>query len=122
PVAAAEPAAKYGWDLNADKTPTIPYLAYEQSSFLGMVVDSIIGHKRLNVETIYVDGLVETIKRRLMNGSGFAWMPHSAVGSELSTGALVPIGDTGWQTRLTIAALANPATFSAQSRQLWELL
>ena len=87
-----------------------------------MVVDSIVGKKRLNAETIYVDGLVETIKRRLLSGSGFAWMPLTAVGAELSSGELVPIGDTSWQTRLSIAALANPATFNAQSKRLWELL
>lgn len=122
PVAEAEQVAKSGWDLNKKETSAIPYLAYEQSSFLGMVVDSIVGQKRLNVETIYVDGLVETIKRRLLCGSGFAWMPETAVTAELAAGALVPIGDANWQTKLTIAALANPESFPAQTRKLWDLL
>ena len=80
------------------------------------------GKKRLNVETIYIDSLVETIKRRLLSGSGFAWMPETAIEAELAAGQLLPIGDEGWRTRLTIAALANPGTFSRQARDLWQAL
>ena len=83
-----------------------------------MVVDNTIGGRHLNAETIYVDGLVETIKRRLLNGSGFAWMPETAITAELEAGTLLPIGDQTWRARLTIAALANPATFGAQTRAL----
>lgn len=122
PVAAAKAATQHGWDLSAKGGPPIPYLAYEQSSFLGMVVDSIAGKKRMNVETIYIDGLVETIKRRLLSGSGFAWMPKTAIEAELASGQLLPIGDESWRTRLTIAALANPATFSRQTQDLWQVL
>ncbi|MGX9355167.1 LysR family transcriptional regulator [Roseobacteraceae bacterium S113] len=122
PVAAKAPVAQFGWQLGTKDKGAIPYLAYEHASFLGMVVDSIVGKKRLNAETIYVDGLVETIKRRLLSSSGFAWMPQTAIEAELASGELVPIGDASWQTKLTIAALANPDTFSAQTQRLWELL
>ena len=76
----------------------------------------------MNAETIYVDSLVETIKRRLLNGSGFAWMPETAISSELADRILVPIGDESWSAPLTIAALANPGAFDAQTRALWEAL
>jgi DNA-binding transcriptional LysR family regulator len=122
PVAAAAPAKAHGWDLAVTDGPPIPYLAYEQSSFLGMVVDNSVGQKRLNTEVIYVDSLVETIKRRLLKCVGFAWMPESAISSELADGVLVPIGDETWCAPLTIAALANPAMFDAQTRALWDLL
>ncbi len=122
PVASTHPAKKHGWDIAATNGSPIPYLAYERSSFLGMVVDSTVGQKPMNVETIYVDGLVETIKRRLLNGSGFAWMPETAIASELAEGLVVPIGDEGWSARLTIAALANPATFAPQAKEFWDLL
>lgn len=122
PVAATRPAQQHGWDLSRNSGAPIPFLAYERSSFLGMVVDSTVGQRAINVETIYVDGLVETIKRRLLNGSGFAWMPETAIASELAEGALVPIGDDGWSTRLTLAALAYPASFTPQARAFWEQL
>ena len=122
PVAAAEPAQANAWNLSQRDGPPIPYLAYEQSSFLGMVVESTVGRKPFNAKTIYVDGLVETIKRRVLRGSGFAWMPATAISTELAKGYLVPIGDDTWSTRLTIAALANPEAFDPIAHELWELL
>lgn len=122
PVAAAEPARLNGWDLANQSGPSVPYLAYERSSFLGMVVENTVDRKPLNAETIYVDGLVETIKRRLMTGSGFAWMPETAISVELAEGALVPIGDDKWGTTLTISALSNPTTLDATARELWDML
>jgi len=122
PVAAAGPAQTMGWDLGKSEGPPIPYLAYERSSFLGMVVENTVGQRPLNAETIYVDGLVETIKRRLMKGSGFAWMPETAISAELAEGLLIPIGNDKWSTSLTISALSNPATFDQTTRELWNLL
>lgn len=122
PVAAAAPARALGWDLSNSSGTPIPYLAYEPSSFLGMVVDSTLEDKTLHAETIYVDGLVETIKRRVLKGSGFAWMPHTAVADELGTGVLVRIADDSWTARLTIAALADTATFDPVAEEVWGML
>lgn len=122
PVAAAEPALKNRWDLDAPNGKDIPYLAYERTSFLGIVVEQTIGRKPFHAETIYVDGLVEAIKRRLMAGSGFAWMPETAIQNELANGALVRIGDDSWVAQLTIAAYADPSQFDKTTRDLWDVL
>lgn len=120
PVAA--PTKAQGWDLGNTSGVRLPYLAYEPSSFLGMVVASMLEGKVLNAETIYIDGLVETIKRRVLKGSGFAWMPQTAVANELASGRLVQIGDDSWTARLTIAALANPVAFDPVAREVWSKL
>ena len=122
PVAAAESAETHGWDLEAQDGPPIPYLAYERSTFLGMVVEDTVGRKALNAEIIYVDALVETIKRRVLKGSGFAWLPESAIASELKSGTLVPIGGAPWRAELTISALSDPAAVGDAARDLWERL
>ncbi|WP_281995973.1 LysR family transcriptional regulator [Ruegeria faecimaris] len=122
PVATANSARAMGWSLAEQDGPPIPYLAYDRSSFLGMVVENTIDRKPLNAETIYVDSLVETIKRRLITGSGFAWMPETAISPELDAGLLVPIGDDAWCATLTISAFANPATFDQTAQQLWDQL
>ena len=111
PVAATAQARALNWALGDPSSPRIPYLAYEPSTFLGMAVDSMLEENVLNAEVIYVDGLVETIKRRVLNGSGFAWLPETAVADELADRRLVQIGGPAWTTRLTIAALANPDSF-----------
>lgn len=122
PVAAVEPALKNGWNLDAQSDSGIPYLAYEKTSFLGMVVEHAIGHKSLSAETIYVDALVEAIKRRLLAGSGFAWMPETSVQNELSQGAVVPIGDDHWHAQMTICAYANPSMLDDTTAIVWNML
>lgn len=122
PVAAPGPARRGGWNLANPNGPPIPYLAYEGSSFLGMVVESTVHGTPMNTETIYIDALVETIKRRLLKGSGFAWMPQTAIAAELAQGVLVPVGDDRWCARLSIAALANPAAFDPLASAVWEML
>ena len=122
PVAARDAAQQQGWHLsNRDGAP-IPYLAYEQSSFLGQVIENSISIEALNIETIYIDGLVETIRRRLLQGSGFAWMPQTAVETELQNGSLVAIGDPSLNISVTISALANPTYFDDSARKMWSLL
>lgn len=122
PVAAAGPARAKGWDIERSEGPPIPYLAYERSSFLGMVVEHTIDRKPLNVETVYVDGLVEAIKRRLLAGSGIAWMPQTAIAEELRNGTVVPVGSDDWRTPLTISAFSEPAKFDQIAQDLWDLL
>lgn len=122
PVAETKQALAQNWTLGDNSAPPIPYLAYEPSTFLGMVVDSMLEGKALNTEMIYVDGLVETIKRRVLKGSGFAWMPETAVADEMAEGRLTLIGDKTWTTRLTIAALANPASFDHVAHVAWDTL
>lgn len=122
PVAAAEPARANGWNLETRTGPPIPYLAYERSSFLGMVIEQTVDRKPLNADTIYVDSLVETIKRRMLTGSGFAWMPETAIASELAEGRVVPVGTDQWIATLTISALSKPALLGQTARQLWERL
>ena len=56
PVAARDAAQQQGWHLsNRDGAP-IPHLAYEQSSFLGQVIENSISIEALNIETIYMTG------------------------------------------------------------------
>ena len=122
PVAAAEAARTHGWNLADSGGAPIPYLAYDRATFLGMVVENTVDQKPFNAEAIYVDGLVETIKRRLLAGSGFAWLPETAISAELDAGLVVPIGGDEWTTSLTISALSDPAAFDQTALDLWEQL
>jgi hypothetical protein len=44
------------------------------------------------------------------------------VSDELANGSLVQIADDTWTARLTIAALANPATFDPVAQEVWKKL
>ena len=122
PVAAQDAALANKWSLDRLDGPPIPYLAYESLSFLGIVVENTVAKRSLNVETIYVDSLVETIKRRLLQGGGFAWLPQTAVSDEIASGQLVTIGDADLSTPLTISAFANPTLLEKSARDIWDQL
>lgn len=122
PVALRSQVVEHGWDLDQPGSGRLPYLAYERSSFLGMVVEATAGGKPLVAKTLYVDGLVEAIKRRLMAGCGFAWMPESAIARELETGQVVPIGGSAWVAKLTVAAFASQVPFDQPAQDVWRLL
>lgn len=122
PVASTKAAHLNDWDLDCTSGPPIPYLAYERTSFLGMVVEHTIDSKPLYTETIYVDALVETIKRRMLMGSGFAWMPETAVATELADGQVMRIGAEQWCADLTIYALSAPAALDQTAQDLWHRL
>jgi DNA-binding transcriptional LysR family regulator len=122
PVAATGPARAMGWDLAKSGGPPIPYLAYERSSFLGMVVENAIDRKPLNAEKIYVDSLVETIKRRLLRGGGFAWIPETAISAELAAGSVIPVGNEDWCTSMSISALSNPSALDHTALEFWDRL
>lgn len=122
PVAAADSVKEFGWNLDDFNAPAIPYLAYDRSTFLGMVVESTIDNRPLNAKTIYIDGLVEALKRRLVSGGGFAWMPETAISSELAEGKVLQVGDKKWIAPMTIAAFSNPLTFDQTASEFWDLL
>lgn len=122
PVALADQVRLHGWNLDEPGQEPIPYLAYERSTFLGLVVENTIDRQRLNAEIIYVDGLVEAIKRRLLAGSGFAWLPETSIATELENGSIVPIGDERWTAKLSISAFTNRDALDTPARELWELL
>jgi len=122
PVAATTQAQQEDWRLSRTSGTPLPYLEYERSSFLGMVVEHTIGKKPFHAETIYIDGLVETIKRRVLRGSGFAWLPETAIAEELAKGLVVPVGADVWQAQLTISALADDTGLDATGCEVWAQL
>lgn len=119
PVALSEAVETKEWSLAHETGMPLPYLAYDPSTFLGMVVEHTIGRRRLNAEIIYIDGLVETIKRRVLAGSGFAWLPETAIAAELDAGELVVIGPKDWCAPLTISALSNLDTLDPIGHDIW---
>lgn len=119
PVADRRQAEQHGWSLPGHPGRDIPYLAYEHSSFLGAVTEQLIGARPVHLDMIYVDGLVEAIKRRMLAGSGIAWMPESAIKSELSEGHVVAVGGAEWETPMTLSIYAAPKRLDPIALDVW---
>ena len=119
PVAERNAAEAAGWMLPGTPGNDIPYLAYERSSFLGVVTEHLIGNRRLHLDMIYVDGLVEAIKRRLLAGSGIAWLPETSVRHELESGIVIPVGGSDWETPMALSVYAAPDRLDPIAQEVW---
>lgn len=120
PVAQREAAIKNNWNLPGQPGADIPYLAYERSSYLGSVVEQTIGKRKVHLDTRYMDGLVEAIKRRLLAGGGIAWMPQFAIAKELSDGDLVKVGQSEWEASLTLSLYSEPDKIDLAAKEVWD--
>lgn len=120
PVAEASVATRKGWYLPGKTGQDIPYLSYDPNTFLGTVVDQIIGDRTTSLVQRYRDALAEALKRRAMGGSGVAWLPESSVTQELASGQLVRVGGRDWQARMTISLFCSPDKLDETGRLIWE--
>lgn len=119
PVAERQAAERNQWALPGQEVRDIPYLAYERSTFLGIVTEHLIGNRQLHLDMIYVDGLVEAIKRRLLAGSGVAWLPETAIRQELETGSVVAVGGSEWETPMALSVYAAPDQLDTIAKEVW---
>ena len=122
PVAEANAAAEGGWDLSSGKTNHIPYLSYDPTSYLGTIVDQIIGSRKPPLVLQYMDAHSEALKRSTVAGSGVAWLSESVVADELASGQLVTVGGPEWQTDLTLTLFSASDRLDNTGRMLWEAL
>ncbi|MDC0947808.1 LysR substrate-binding domain-containing protein [Gammaproteobacteria bacterium] len=120
PVAQREAIERHGWSLDSLTDESIPYLSYDPESFLGRIVDRIIGERKSLLDTRYMDALAEALKRRAQAGSGMAWLPEFAIADELARGDLVQIGGSCWVATLTISLVCSLERLDAAGRDLWD--
>ncbi|MGB3555545.1 MAG: LysR family transcriptional regulator [Jannaschia sp.] len=122
PVAQTEAARAGGWNLDVGGGADIPYLGYDPSSFLGAVVDQTIGNRKPRLALRYMDALTEAIKRRMLAGSGIAWLPESVVGEELASGAIARVGGDAWDATLTLSLFCSLDRLDPTGRTVWDAL
>lgn len=119
PVGLSSAIAQHGWELSETATNPVPFLAYERSSFLGAVVDQTLRKQKVSLSVRYVDGLVEAIKRRVLNGSGIGWLPYSAIQAELAAAVVTQIGVPSLETTMTLSVFCSPARLSDKGKDVW---
>lgn len=92
PVSAAGPdgAARHGIEAASDEP--FPLLAYANNSYLGRLVGSALENWDLGrrARPSYESSLVEALKGMALAGEGIAWLPKTAIRTELAAGLLVP--------------------------------
>lgn len=108
PVAEPQALRDGGWTLPGTSHAPTPLLTYDRESFLGGVVAHVLGSRAgpLHLKTLHVDAFAEAIKALCLGGAGIAWLPEPLVREELASGALVELGDPGWQSEMQLSLYA----------------
>jgi DNA-binding transcriptional LysR family regulator len=122
PVAEATAAAEGGWDLSRKDSADIPYLSYDPSSYLGTIVDQIIGTRQPPLVLRYMDAHAEALKRSAIAGSGVAWLSERVISGELESGKLVCVGGPEWQTTLSLTLFCSPDRLDKTGQLLWDAM
>ncbi len=122
PVAEATAARQGGWTLSAPPAADLPYLSYDPNSFLGAVVDQTIGNRKPRLTIRYMDALTESIKRRVLAGSGIAWLPEDAIRTELQDGVLHLVGGAEWHANMTLSLFCSIDRLDRTGRAVWDAL
>lgn len=92
PVSAAGKGEAARHTIDATTDEPFPLLTYSSNSYLGRLVGNALESWDLSrrARPSYESSLVEALKGMAMAGEGIAWLPRSAIVSELATGRLVP--------------------------------
>ena len=81
----------------------LPYLAYSSGAYMGRAVEQMVkqGSQPVFLERIYETDMAESLKAMALEGHGVAFLPESAVRSEVRAGRLVRAGE-GYEIALDI--------------------
>ena len=121
-MAEARAASEGGWDLSGGNARSIPYLSYDPSSYLGTVVDQIIGSRKPPLELTYMDAHAESLKRLALSGKGVAWLSERVVAEDLEEGRLVRVGGPEWQTSLSLTLFCAVDRLDKTGQQFWNAM
>lgn len=71
----------------------LPYLGYAPGAYLGRVVEAALKQASvaIHLDRVYETDMAEGLKVMALEGHGIAFLPASAVASELRSGRLVPL-------------------------------
>ncbi|MEY2619547.1 MAG: hypothetical protein RL522_2549 [Pseudomonadota bacterium] len=71
----------------------VPYLGYAPGAYLGRVADAVLKQAgaAIHLDRVYETDMAEGLKVMALEGHGVAFLPSSAVVSELRSGRLVPV-------------------------------
>ncbi len=121
-VSATDNKGKPLFKLNKKKP--IDYLAYEPNCFMGKMTGKIISNECSDYELncIYENAVVESIKAMAAQGMGIAWLPRICIQSELDRGDLINIGNRSLSMDLDIMLYRSAHRLSNQGESLWTYL
>ena len=107
------------FELPGRRDAPLPFLAYTPSTYLHRVVALILDHTPAFLTERYEADMIERLKTMALEGHGVAFLPQSAVRSELAQRQLAAAGDERWQINLDVRIYRERANSSPELDRLW---
>ncbi len=119
PLAAPAPGQRRA--TSRRKQAPLPYLAYDEASGLGRIVQQRLAHggDALRLEPVFRSHLAAVLMSMARQGKGMAWLPASLAEQELAEGSLAPALPAAWRIDLEIRLCRPRATMSAFAEAYW---
>ncbi len=121
PVCAPDAHGRPLYDLEARGEAPLPYLCYTPDSFLGRVVEVIVGREGIaaRLDFRYENSMSEALKAAALEQQGLAWMPESAIRREVAEGRLVAAGGPRFAMDMDIRLYRAAERGSREVQRLW---
>ena len=120
PVAAPGEGGRPRHSLGASgKQPGI--LHYSAESGLGRIVRSVHGAtlERIRAEAIVTAHLATLLRSMALAGRGVAWLPHSLIADDLTSGRLLPAADERWTIPVEVSVFRDRTRLPAAAEAFW---
>jgi LysR family transcriptional regulator, hypochlorite-specific transcription factor HypT len=107
--------------LPGDPTAPLPYLAFDERSGMGRILDAagVIAGGHAALRTVFRSHLASGLLHMARNGMGVAWAPFSLCRGDLEAGSLVRAGDAYWEVPVEIRLFRPKARRNAIVEGFW---
>jgi len=125
PVSRPDADGRPLFGLPGTRRQPLPYLSYGPDTLLGHAADfALKQHQQRGIylRCCYENPMAEGLKPLLKGGHGVAWMPGGLIANELTSGQLVPAGDSSWELELETRLYRRADTAKPRVMQAWSAL
>jgi DNA-binding transcriptional LysR family regulator len=107
--------------LPGDSAAPLPYLAFDERSGLGRILDAagVVTGGNAALRTVFRSHLASGLLHMARNGMGVAWAPLSLCRDDLEAGRLVRAGNACWEVPIEIRLFRPKARRNAVVESFW---
>ncbi|NRO96998.1 LysR family transcriptional regulator [Paraburkholderia sp. NMBU_R16] len=110
--------------LPGTKKQPLPLISYTNTSYFGRCLAVLLARApdAPALQLHYESDMAEVLKKLVVEGEGVAWLPKSAITTELAAGDLVPAGGTAWHLQIELRVYRDSSNRSEFLDTLWHHL
>lgn len=110
--------------LPGTKDEPVHYLAYSETSAIGMVVKTFLEKmdEPVFLDRVFVSHMAAVLRPMSSAGRGMAWLPESHIKADIAEGKLVLAGGEKWFIPVDIRLIRSRDPLPALSEEFWSII